>query len=76
MISSTSNKYFKKCGMSNICTYDIDDNTEIEKRRIANSRGYQYRIVFPEHSRSLFDVQNREILPKIQQESKGGLFYE
>ncbi len=59
------------------CIEDYDlHNTEIEKRRIANSRGYQYRIVFPEHSRSLFDVQNREILPKIQQESKGGLFYE
>ena len=32
--------------------YDLHDST-IEKRRIDNSRGYEYRIVFSGHSRSL-----------------------
>ena len=59
------------------CINDYDlQNTEIEKRKLRNSRGYEYRIAFPDHSRSHFDSQNVQKMPNIQQNSKGEIFYE
>ena len=39
--------------------YDLHGST-VEKRKIENGRGYEYRIVFSGHSRSLFEAENTE----------------